>query len=200
MDLECGSRHSDAYDELITRVVADLFSFNDTRQKRILDHYYFHDATFDSPLLATSGIYNIRHVLLLWKALNKYPPTVTNVCFNGQTCVAYLKQNLCPRLFPFVQLELPVIVTLNFRETDVDSGLLKIEKHKESWTLEGLVQAVPLLSYWYDNVVRVLMGRVISSTGEVIYSAAETMHLLEASVEERSEDLQRFMMREKLQK
>ena len=76
-------------------------------------------------------------VLLLWKALNKYPPTIKSVCFDGQTCVAFLTQKLCPRLFPFVQLELPVIVTLNFQETDVDSGLLKIDHHKESWTLEG---------------------------------------------------------------
>ncbi|KAG2228292.1 hypothetical protein INT45_011084 [Circinella minor] len=178
MDLECGPKYNDTYDELIAKVVEDLFSFNDTRQKRILDHYYFHDATFDSPLLATDGVYNIRHVLLLWKALNKYPPTVKNVCFNGQTCVVYLTQKLCPRLFPFVQLELPVIATLNFQETDVDSGLLKINHHQESWTLEGLLQAVPVLSYWYDNVVRVLMGKMISSTGEVVYSATERMHLL----------------------
>ena len=69
--------------------------------------------------------------------MNKYPPIIKSVCFNGQTCVAFLTQKLCPRLFPFVQLELPVIVTLNFQETDVDSGLLKIDHHKESWTLEG---------------------------------------------------------------
>ena len=43
----------------------------------------------------------------------------------------------------------------------------------------GLVQAVPVLSYWYDNAVRVLMGKIISSTGEVVYSATERMHLLD---------------------
>ncbi|KAI7885857.1 hypothetical protein K492DRAFT_203665 [Lichtheimia hyalospora FSU 10163] len=176
MDVECTLEHNT---ELITRVVSDLFSFNETQQKRILDHYYFHDASFESPLLVTSGIYNIRHILLLWKTLNKIPPTITNLCFNGKaTCVVYLTQHLCPRVFPFVQLDLPVIVTLEFKETDIDSGLFKIHHHKESWTLEGLIQAVPLISFWYEHVVRVMMGKAISSTGEIIHSAVETAHLL----------------------
>ncbi|KAI9322471.1 hypothetical protein BX666DRAFT_1845367, partial [Dichotomocladium elegans] len=106
------------------------------------------------------------------------PPTVDNVCFNGQTCVTYLTQHVCPRAFPFVKLDVPVIVTLHFQETDVDSGLLKISSHKESWTLEGILQAVPLISLWYEHVVRVMMGRLLTSTGEVIHSAAETAHHL----------------------
>lgn len=77
MDVECTIEHNT---KLITRkdrsvdtgiltcshslslvgVVSDLFSFDETQQKRILDHYYFHDASFESPLLVTSSIYNIR--------------------------------------------------------------------------------------------------------------------------------------------
>ena len=29
-----------------------------------------------------------------------------------------------------------------------------IYSHQDSWTLEGIVQSVPLLGWWYDNVVR----------------------------------------------
>lgn len=42
----------------------------------------------------------------------------------------------------------------------------------------GLLQAVPLISFWYEHVVRVMMGKAISSTGEIIHSAVETAHLL----------------------
>lgn len=79
-------------------------------------------------------------ILLLWKTLNKYPPRIDNVCFDGETCVVFLTQRLCPRVVPLVQLELPVMVTLRFRETDLDSGLMKIAEHNESWTLEGLTK------------------------------------------------------------
>lgn len=42
----------------------------------------------------------------------------------------------------------------------------------------GLLQAVPLISFWYEHVVRVMMGKAISSTGEIIHSAVETAQLL----------------------
>ncbi|ORY93220.1 hypothetical protein BCR43DRAFT_526815 [Syncephalastrum racemosum] len=173
MDLELRTQHHDTYKDLMTRVVNDLFSFNDTQQQRILQHYYFSEAVFSSPLLTTSGTYNIRHILLLWRTLNKYPPRVDNVCFDGETCVVFLTQRLCPRAVPLVQLELPVVVTLRFRETDLDSGLLKIAEHNESWTLEGLIQSVPFLGFWYDHVVRVLMGRVLSTSGAMIHTAVD---------------------------
>lgn len=77
-------------------------------------------------------------VLLVWKTLNKEPPTVNNVCFNGKTCVVFLTQTLCPRMFPWIKISLPVTVVLEFKETDKDSGLLKIETHEEHWTIEGM--------------------------------------------------------------
>ncbi|KAI9004867.1 hypothetical protein CLU79DRAFT_782266 [Phycomyces nitens] len=177
MDLEYESK-ADPCDQLINRVVKDLFSFSNTRQKRILDYYYFPEADFVSPLLTTKGVFNIRHVLLLWKTLNKREPTVKNVCFNGQTCVVYLTQHLSPRLVPFISLDLQVMVTLSFKETEVDSGLLKIERHEESWTVEGLFSSVPLLSFWYDRVLRVMMGKFMSTTGEILHLATETAQVM----------------------
>jgi hypothetical protein len=29
-----------------------------------------------------------------------------------------------------------------------------IYSHQDSWTLEGIVQSMPLLGWWYDHVVR----------------------------------------------
>lgn len=40
-------------------------------------------------------------------------------------------------MFPLLRISLPVTVVLEFRETDKDSGLLKIETHEEHWTIEG---------------------------------------------------------------
>ena len=41
-------------------------------------------------------------------------------------------------MFPaFVKLQVPAITTLHFRETEQDSGLLKIYRQEDSWTLEG---------------------------------------------------------------
>lgn len=46
-------------------------------------------------------------------------------------------------MFPWIKLYLPVTVVLEFKETDKDSGLLKIELHEEHWTIEG----IPILKY-----------------------------------------------------
>lgn len=40
-------------------------------------------------------------------------------------------------MFPYIKVQLPVTVILEFRETDKGSGLLKIEAHEEHWTVEG---------------------------------------------------------------
>jgi hypothetical protein len=54
------------------------------------------------------------------------------------TAVVHLTQNISPCVFPsFIQLQVPAITTLHFRETDQDSGLLKIYRQEDSWTLEG---------------------------------------------------------------
>jgi hypothetical protein len=52
-----------------------------------------------------------------------------------------LIHNLSPTLLPsFIKLQIPAITTLHFRETECDSGLLKIYKQEDSWTLEGIIQ------------------------------------------------------------
>lgn len=41
-------------------VVTDLFSYDDIKRRRILDHYYLPSATFVSPILRTTGVHNIK--------------------------------------------------------------------------------------------------------------------------------------------
>ncbi|KAI9307631.1 hypothetical protein BJ944DRAFT_261621 [Cunninghamella echinulata] len=144
----------------------------------MLDGYYFHDAFFISPIISIQGNYNIKNVFLLWKALNKQEPTIDNVCFDGETCVIYLTQHLKPRIFPWISINIPVIVTLYFRETDLDSGLWKIYLHEETWTIEGMIQSVPLLGYWYNNIVKHLSGKLMVYSGKMLHSANETALIL----------------------
>ncbi|KAI7867929.1 hypothetical protein BDF14DRAFT_1995515 [Spinellus fusiger] len=177
MDMEYFTRE-DVYAELIQRVVKDLFSLSDTKQRRILDYYYFPDADFVSPLLATQSVFNIRHVLLVWRTINPREPTINNICFNGKTCVVYLTQHLSPCLVPW-RMEVPVIVTLTFRETETESGLFKIERHEESWCIGGLVASLPLASYWHDRVIRVILGKFITSMGEVVGLASEAVQSMQ---------------------
>lgn len=49
-----------------------------------------------------------------------------------------MTQNISPSVLPsFIQIQVPAITTLHFKETDPDSGLLKIYRQDDSWTLEG---------------------------------------------------------------
>ncbi|CEG65341.1 hypothetical protein RMATCC62417_02144 [Rhizopus microsporus] len=34
-----------------------------------------------------------------------------------------------------------------------------------------LVQSVPLISFWYNNVLRVVMGKIMTTTGDILDSA-----------------------------
>jgi hypothetical protein len=62
---------------------------------------------------------------------------LTNMKYR-HTAVIHLTQNISPCIFPsFIQLQVPAITTLHFKETDQDSGLLKIYRQEDSWTLEG---------------------------------------------------------------
>ncbi|KAF7721831.1 hypothetical protein EC973_004094 [Apophysomyces ossiformis] len=70
------------------------------------------------------------------------------------------------------------MVTLQFTETHLHSGLLKVSHHEENWTVEGLIQTIPIVRYWYDHVLRTVMGKALSTTGEVIYTAAATAEVL----------------------
>ncbi|GAN08464.1 hypothetical protein MAM1_0206d07976 [Mucor ambiguus] len=150
-------------EEVITRIVTDLFSYDDTRRKRIFDHYYFPNATFTSPILRTEGVHNIKqHQRTLG-----LEDTQQRAAADKQHLLQW--KDMC---------SLPVTVVLEFRETDKDSGLLKIETHQEQWTIEGVLKAIPFVSFWYDHVVRTMIGKLLSATGEAVYTATETASLL----------------------
>ncbi|KAI7906101.1 uncharacterized protein BX663DRAFT_498784 [Cokeromyces recurvatus] len=116
--------------------------------------------------------------MLVWKALNKESPRIDNVCFNGKTCIVFLTQIVCPRLIPWFKISLPVTAVLEFKETDKESGLFKIDTHEEHWSIEGILKAIPIVSFWYDHVVRTMIGKLLSATGEAVYTATETASLL----------------------
>ncbi|KAI9478364.1 MAG: hypothetical protein EXX96DRAFT_570558 [Benjaminiella poitrasii] len=116
--------------------------------------------------------------MLVWKTLNREQPKINNVCFNGKTCIIFLTQILCPRMIPWFKVNLPVTAVLEFKETDEDSGLFKIERHEEQWSIEGILKAIPIVSFWYDHVVRAMIGKLLSATGEAVYTATETASLL----------------------
>ncbi|KAI7866780.1 hypothetical protein BDF14DRAFT_1809947 [Spinellus fusiger] len=159
---------------IIKNIIQDLFSYSSLRRKRILEYYFFHDAVLTSPIMSTQGVLNIQYVYTVWQALNRQEPTITNIVFDGQTAVIYLIQNLSPTLFPsFIRLQVPAITTLHFRETEQDSGLLKIYKQEDSWTLEGIIQSVPLISFWYNHVLRVIMGKIVTATGDLLDAALQ---------------------------
>ncbi|KAI8994639.1 hypothetical protein BDB01DRAFT_831603 [Pilobolus umbonatus] len=169
MDFQRGCIKGKGGDNHITRTVKELFSFDSNRQRRIIDRYYYNEASFNSPLISVQGSFHIRQVLLVWKLLNRYPPRIDKICLDGTTCVVFMTQILCPRLFPFVScIHIPVIVTLEFKETDQHSGSFKVIDHRESWTIEGIIESIPLLSYWYNHILRSMMGRILSATGLII--------------------------------
>ncbi|GAN02922.1 hypothetical protein MAM1_0030c02372 [Mucor ambiguus] len=158
-------------------IIQDLFSYDTVKRKRILEYYFFQDATLVSPVMSTDGVDNIQYMYTVWQAMNRKEPTITNIVFDGHTAVIHLIHNLTPRVFPsFVQLQVPAITTLYFRETECDSGLLKIYRQEDSWTLEGLIQSVPLVSFWYNHVLRVVMGKLLTTTGDIINSAIQQAH------------------------
>ncbi|KAF7728605.1 hypothetical protein EC973_005832 [Apophysomyces ossiformis] len=127
--------------------------------------------------MSTEGVMNIQYVYTVWQALNRQEPTVTNIVFDGRTAVVHLTQNLSPTIFPaFVKLQVPSITTLHFRETEQDSGLLKIYRQEDSWTLEGILQSVPLISFWYNHVLRVVMGKLVTTTGDLLDAALQHAH------------------------
>ncbi|KAI9009349.1 hypothetical protein CLU79DRAFT_775261 [Phycomyces nitens] len=139
--------------------------------------------------MSTEGVLNIQYVYTVWQALNRQEPTITNIVFDGQTAVIHLIQNLSPTIFPsFIRLQVPAITTLHFRETEQDSGLLKIYKQEDSWTLEGIIQSVPLISFWYNHVLRVIMGKLLTATGDLLDAALQ--HAQKMSV--RGREIQRL--------
>jgi hypothetical protein len=142
----------------------------------------------------------------------------SNELLYRHTAVIHLNHNLSPTILPsFMKLEIPAITTLHFRETECDSGLLKIYKQEDSWTLEGkkrkksaynkerkekkslprfiqigLLQSVPLISFWYNHVLRVVMGKLLTTTGDILDSAvnhAQKMSMQSREIQRISQDL-----------
>ncbi|ORX56777.1 hypothetical protein DM01DRAFT_1334334 [Hesseltinella vesiculosa] len=159
-------------------VVACIYSYDDAQRQRTINACYFTDAVFTSPLLTIQGNYNIDRAFLLWKGLNRHEPIIDNVCFDGETCVVHLTQIIQPRFLPLVKLRIPMIATLCFRETDLDSGLWKISLHQESWTVEGILDSVPFLSYWYQHVLKVSSGKLLVYSGKAIDTVSKTALVL----------------------
>ncbi|KAI8883340.1 hypothetical protein K501DRAFT_333371 [Backusella circina FSU 941] len=178
---------------LIKIIVEDLFSYNTVKRKRVFEYYFFEDATLSSPLMNTNGVLNIQYVYTVWQAMNRTEPTINNIVFDGHTAVIHLTQNISPTVFPsFISLQVPAITTLHFKETESDSGLLKIYRQEDSWTLEGLLQSVPLVSFWYNHVLRTVMGKLVTTTGDLLDAAiqqAEKMTLRGQEIQQFGRDL-----------
>ncbi|KAG0005998.1 hypothetical protein BGZ79_010646 [Entomortierella chlamydospora] len=56
--------------------------------------------------------------------------------------------------------------------------------HQDSWTLEGIVQSMPLLGWWYDHVARNILGTVMTSAGGFLHTANQTTGYLQFRAEE----------------
>ncbi|KAI8877069.1 hypothetical protein K501DRAFT_261023 [Backusella circina FSU 941] len=160
-----------------TDIITALFSYDTNRQRAMLDQYYFTNATFLSPIMRTEGVHNIKQVLLVWKTLNRIAPKIENICYNEKMCIVFLKQTISPRLFPLIRFEFPVTVILKFQE-ETQNGIIKINQHEEHWTIEGILSSVPFISFWYNHVLRKMMGKIMTFTGETVQTAAATASLL----------------------
>ncbi|KAI7874045.1 hypothetical protein K492DRAFT_169684 [Lichtheimia hyalospora FSU 10163] len=120
-------------------------------------------------------------VYTLCQAFNRQSPTIENIVFDRQTAVVRLTHHLSPCILPsFLKLRIPVVTTLHFRETEPDSGLLKIYHQEDSWTLEGILQSLPLISFWYTNIFRVVMGLLMTTLGDLLDSALGHAHKMSA--------------------
>ncbi|KAF9383575.1 hypothetical protein CPC16_008870 [Podila verticillata] len=99
----------------------------------------------------------------------------------GHTAIISLVQNMRPRLFPLIHLQIPATTTLLFQDSAIGP---MIYSQQDSWTLEGIVQSMPLLGWWYDNVVRNLLGAVFTSAGGFLHTANQTTGYLQFRAEE----------------
>ncbi|KAK3828996.1 MAG: hypothetical protein J3Q66DRAFT_324095 [Benniella sp.] len=144
--------------EFIWWIAVRLTSYDEEMHKEILDDFFTDDAKYIHPALTVEGRYNIRKVFRVWTSLNKDEPLVTDIVFDGHTAVISLIQNLRPRLFPFLHLQVPATTTLHFEESPIGPMIVS---HQDSWTLEGIVQSMPLLGWWYDHMVRYVFIDVV---------------------------------------
>ncbi|KAG0266466.1 hypothetical protein BG011_002256 [Mortierella polycephala] len=167
--------------EFIWWIANRLTSYDEEMHKEILDDFFTDDARYVHPALTVEGKYNIRKVFRVWTSLNKDEPEVTNIVFDGHTAIISLTQNLRPRVFPLMHLQVPATTTLLF--CDSPKGLM-IYSHQDSWSLEGIVQSMPLLGWWYDNVARNVLGSVLTSAGGFLHTANQTTGYLQFRAEE----------------
>ncbi|CAG8479526.1 8300_t:CDS:2 [Paraglomus brasilianum] len=161
----------------LARLIEDLVSYDENRHRHILDNYFDEDATLSHPFLTTKGTFNIRKVYRVWISLNSQEPSIVETpVFDGETAVVRTIQHLRPRIIPFIHLQVPAQTILKLRERE--DGKLVVYHQEDSWTLDALIKSVPLVNWWYENVVRVALGKLVSGAGSFIYSANHaTSHL-----------------------
>lgn len=46
--------------KVLVDIVEDLFSYNTIKRRRILEYYFFENATLSSPVMSTDGVLNIQ--------------------------------------------------------------------------------------------------------------------------------------------
>jgi len=170
MDADLDLVH-DHNNKFINKILLDLLSDNDAAQRRILDTYYLPNAKLTSPLFTVQGLDRIKNIFTLRSALSVQPPEVTNVVFDAKTCAVQLTNFIKIPLVPLT-LHIPSWTILHFKETDIDSRLLKVWWHEDSWTIEGILQSLPIVSSIYTRVIRATLGKVLAGTGKLLESAS----------------------------
>ena len=52
----------------------------------------------------------------------------------------------------------------------------------------GLLQSVPLISFWYDHVLRLIMGKIVTTTGDLLDAAMQQAE----KITQRGHEIQRI--------
>lgn len=51
-----------------------------------------------------------------------------------------------------------------------------------------MLQSVPLISFWYDHVLRLIMGKIVAATGDLLDAAIQQSEI----ISQRGQDIQRI--------
>lgn len=154
----------------LSQIVRDLLSYDEARHRNVLEKYFAEDARLSHPLLTVEGTHNIRRVFRVWTSLNSQEPTIEETpVSDGKEAIVSVTQHLRPRMLPFLHLAVPAQTRLRFKQTE--NGNWIIYSQEDTWTLDGLIQSVPLVAWWYENVVRVVMGKIVSNAGSFLQTA-----------------------------